>query len=119
MKLVLNSAQKTCLAVFSVFAVIGFGPISPGCLIGMYVALKRPLWFKTLLERMYADIKPPPSFINAESGPRTRKKCFLSLLGLFILDIAPVPVTPVVAFAIIFSRPLWFYRAASGIYRPD
>ncbi|SJM89805.1 conserved hypothetical protein [Crenothrix polyspora] len=45
-----------------------------------------------------------------------RIKCFLSLLGLFIIDIAPVPVTPVVAFAIILSRPMWFYRMVAISY---
>jgi hypothetical protein len=33
----INKAQIQCLAVFSVFAIIGFGPISPGCLIGMFI----------------------------------------------------------------------------------
>jgi hypothetical protein len=46
-----------------------------------------------------------------------RKKCFLSILGLFMIDIAPVPVTPVVAFFIIFLRPLWFYRLVATIYQ--
>lgn len=108
MKLVLNSAQRTCLSVFSGFAIIGFGPISPGCLIGFYVVVKRPLWFKSLMETMNADIKPPQTSVNAESSRRTRKKCFFILLGLFVSDIAPVPVTPVVAFGIILSRPFWF-----------
>lgn len=119
MKRFLNPAQMKCLGVFSVFAVIGFGPISPGCLIGMFVVINRPLWFKTLVENMYADLALPQTvFATAptEQTKQIRIKCFLSLLGLFILDIAPVPVTPVVAFGIILSRPLWFYRVATGIY---
>jgi hypothetical protein len=35
----MNLAQIKCLSVFAVFAIIGFGPISPGCLIGMVVVL--------------------------------------------------------------------------------
>ncbi len=45
-----------------------------------------------------------------------RKKTFLFLLSLFMVDIAPVPVTPVVAFMIILSRPKWFYTLVLNIY---
>jgi len=49
----MNLAQIKCLSVFSVFAIIGFGPISPGCLIGMFVVLIRPKWFLALTLAMY------------------------------------------------------------------
>jgi hypothetical protein len=115
----MNSSQIKCLAVFSLFAIIGFGPVSPGCLIGMYVVALRPRWFRTLIENMYANSSPAacvsPTY-TAEQIKQSRIKCFLSLLGLFIVDIAPVPVTPVVAFVIILSRPQWFYRMVHRIY---
>jgi hypothetical protein len=112
----MNLTQIKCLSVFAVFAIIGFGPISPGCLIGMYVVLFRPLWFWTLTVNLYANKSLPQTIIEAEQTKQTRKKCFLSLLGLFIIDIAPVPVTPVVAFVIILSRPLWFYQMVARVY---
>ena len=112
----MNLAQLKCLSVFSVFAVIGFGPISPGCLIGMFIVVMRPLWFLQLTHDLY--------FNNTFSVPlemnsiktNIRKKTFLFLLSLFIVDIAPVPVTPVVAFMIILSRPKWFYTLVLNIY---
>jgi hypothetical protein len=113
----MNPALVKCLLVFSVFAIIGFGPVSPGCLIGMYVVVARPRWFIELVRELYAQdgqtlypLPPPPSPL------RTRQKCFLSLLGLFIVDIAPVPVTPAVAFVILLSRPRWFYEAVENLY---
>lgn len=111
----LNLAQVKCLAVFSVFAVIGFGPISPGCLIGMFVVLMRPLWFWNLIGALYANSQPFQLSFSSESK-QTRKKVFLYLFGLFVVDIAPVPVTPVIAFCIILSKPLWFYRMVTKVY---
>ena len=113
----MNPAQLKCLLVFSVFAVIGFGPVSPGCLIGMYVVVVRPRWFIELARELYTQdgkrLYPLPLPPNP---PRTRRKCFLGLLGLFIVDIAPVPVTPTVAFIILLSRPRWFYETVEAVY---
>jgi hypothetical protein len=113
----MNSTQIKCLLVFAIFAIIGFGPISPGCLIGMYVVLFRPLWFWTLTVNLYANQPLPQIIIEADTViKQTRKKCFLTILGLFIVDIAPVPVTPVVAYAIILSRPIGFYQLVARVY---
>jgi hypothetical protein len=115
----MNQTQIKCLSVFSIFAMIGFGPISPGCLIGMYVVTMTPNWFWGLTCNLYAGkplIQPTSASEPVEQTKRMRRKCFLSLLGLFIVDIAPVPVTPVIAFVIILSRPMWFYRMVATIY---
>jgi hypothetical protein len=114
----MNLTQIKCLSVFAIFAIIGFGPISPGCLIGMYVVSMRPNWFWELTCNLYTGLPIRPAFssVSAEQTKQARKKCFLSLLGLFIVDIAPIPVTPVVAFVIILSRPMWFYCMVATIY---
>jgi len=114
----MNKTQIKCLIVFSIFAIIGFGPISPGCLIGLFIVLFRPNWFWQVAVNLYADttVITIPDISDSQSK-QVRIKCFLSILGLFILDIAPVPVTPVVAFFIIFLRPMWFYRLVSAIYQ--
>lgn len=116
----MNPAQIKCLLVFSVFAIIGFGPISPGCLIGMYVVVKRPRWFLSLARDLYSDVAPE-RFRDTEGAlgknpSVTRVKCFLCLLGLFVLDIAPYPVTPAVAFVILLARPVWFHEMVETIY---
>ena len=108
----MNSAQLKCLSVFAIFAAIGFGPVSPGCLIGMYVVIMRPIWFLQLVNNLYSDFTAP-GFIASNNA---RIKAFLCLLILFIIDIAPVPVTPVVAFVIILSRPQWFLRVVRDVY---
>lgn len=114
----MNKTQIKCLIVFSIFAIIGFGPISPGCLIGMTVVAFRPRWFWQVAVNLYADtaIAAIPDISESQSK-LVRKKCFLSILALFIVDIAPIPVTPVVAFLIIFLRPKWFYQLVSAIYQ--
>lgn len=115
----MNAAQLKCALVFSVFAIIGFGPVSPGCLIGMSVVILRPRWFLRLARDLYTDratgrpLFPKPEGANS---PAVRKKVFLGLLSLFIVDIAPVPVTPAVAFFIIFLRPRWFYGMVEDMY---
>ena len=111
----MNSAQLKCLSIFAIFAIIGFGPVSPGCLIGMYIVVMRPEWFLLLIEKMYNHRQTFP-FITAKQTRVTRIKSFLSLLTLFIIDIAPVPVTPVIAFVIILSRPQWFYWVVRSVY---
>ena len=111
----MNPAQLKCILVFSLFAIIGFGPISPGCLIGMYVVIKRPKWFIDLADNLYID-KHIFDASTEDQAKKTRKKCFLCLFILFIIDIAPVPVTPIIAFIIILSRPQWFYHTIKAVY---
>lgn len=112
----MNVAQIKCLAVFSIFAIIGFGPVSPGCLIGMYIVIMRPLWFRAFNRNLY-DMPEGAALNNpSQRTLKTRIKCFFSLLGLFIVDIAPIPVTPIIAFGIILTRPKWFYRVVERVY---
>lgn len=115
----MNSAQLKCLGVFSIFAIIGFGPISPGCLIGMFVIIRRPDWFLALIESMYEDKSFDQQLASLNQSitiTYARLKAFMVLVLLFILDIVPVPVTPVFAFAIILSRPVWFYQVVRSVY---
>ena len=112
----MNLTQVKCLGVFSIFAVIGFGPISPGCLIGMYIVVMRPLWFLTLAQNLYANQQLNNALEKLKVSQNARKKAFLFLFGLFIVDILPIPVTPVIAVIIIFSRPVWFYTLVINIY---
>ncbi len=108
----MNSSQLKCLFVFAIFAIIGFGPVSPGCLIGMYVVIRRPDWFLTLVDNLYGN--PVPKRLITSN--KVRIKAFLCLLTLFIIDMAPVPVTPVVAVVIILNRPQWFLHVVKGVY---
>ncbi|WP_260839243.1 hypothetical protein [Methylomonas koyamae] len=111
----LNTAQLKALSVFAIFAIIGFGPISPGCLIGMYVVVKRPDWFHRLVRGIF-DYPDDADFVSAAETRAARIKSFACLFVLFLVDIVPLPVTPVVAFAIILGRPSWFYRLVSRVY---
>ena len=111
----MNLTQVKCLSVFSLFALIGFGPISPGCLIGMYIVSRRPPWFLQLTQQLYAGSAVLSSVRPTPAG-HIRIRCFCSLVLLFIIDIAPVPVTPVLAFGIILARPAWFYPLVQAVY---
>jgi hypothetical protein len=110
----LNFAQIKALVVFAGFGIISFGPVSPGCLVGMYCVVMRPPWLLALVQHMYAGKLSSGEVINPSA--MIRIKCFLSLLLLFIIDIAPFPVTPVIAYCVILIRPLWFYRVVVGVY---
>jgi hypothetical protein len=115
----MNLTQFNCLLVLSIFAIIGFGPISPTCLIGMYVVITRPRWFLELTRDLYAHSSTPlyPLSPSRSVHPlAARIKCFLALLGLFILDIAPVPVTSTIGLIIVLARPRWFYVMVEDIY---
>jgi hypothetical protein len=117
----MNSTQFKCLLVFGVFAVIGFGPVSPGCLIGMFSVTFRPEWMLLLIRSLYQNqehpiysYSVPPA--ESETVGHLRIKGFLSFLFLFLIDIAPYPVTPSVAIPIILIRPRWFYEWVERIY---
>jgi len=112
----LNQAQIKCLAVFAVFTLIGFGPVSPTCLIGLYVVLMRPRWFWQLTYAVYGEPPMPRAPNPGRTGIIARIKCFLGLLALFVVDIAPVPVTSVIAILIVLTRPQWFYRLTANVY---
>jgi hypothetical protein len=115
----MNSTQFKCLLVFGVFAGIGFGPISPGCLIGMYSVVARPQRLLGVTRALYQRQGVPMfsmSSIESESSKRIRLKAFLSFLILFLIDIAPYPVTPSIAIPIILIRPRWFYEWVERIY---
>lgn len=111
----MNTTRINCLLAFCVFAIIGFGPVSVVCLIGFYVLSVRPPWFLHVTRKVYADIVPSPP-VPGRHPTVARIKCFLCLLILFILDIAPVPVTSGVGFIILLARPLWFYVMVETVY---
>ena len=111
----MNITQIKCLLVFCLFLIIGFGPISEVCLIGFYVLIERPIGFLQLIRSVYADKNPNPPQPGKHPNI-TRLKCFLSLLILFILDIAPVPVTSAIGVVILLGRPLWFYKMVETVY---
>lgn len=118
----MNPTQLKCLVVFAVFAIIGFGPLSPTCLMGMYIVIARPGWFFNLVGNLYERQPPLQNRVSPDSEKQTRRtriKCFLSLLGLFIVDIAPIPVTALIAFPVILNRPLWFVRTVASLYDKD
>jgi hypothetical protein len=118
----MNPTQIKCLFVFAIFALIGIGPLSPTCLIGLYIVIERPRWFFNLVGNLYERQPPLQNRVlpNAEKKTRrTRVKCFLSLLILLILDIAPIPVTALIAFPVIVNKPLWFVRTVASIYGKD
>jgi hypothetical protein len=118
----MNAAQFKCLLVLSILAVIGFGPVSITCLIGMYIVIGRPEWFIRLVGDLYDH--QPRFQVRGAGNPqkrigRARIMSFLTLLGLFVIDILPLPTTAILAFFIIFNRPLWFIRTVANVYGKD
>lgn len=115
----MNWTQLKFLLVFGVFAVIGFGPVSPGCLIGLYSVVVRPPWMlqavRNLYQRQGQPLYPAPTPEPQTTG-RTRIKAFLIFLTLFLIDIAPYPVTPSIAIPLILIRPRGFLDWVEQLY---
>jgi hypothetical protein len=85
----------------------------------MYVLAMRPRWFKSLIENMHANSSAPASADSTYSAGRSgqsRIKCFLSLLRLFIIDIAPIPVPPRYRFWNYPKHTSGFYQMVGRIY---
>jgi len=119
----MNEAQIKSLLVLSVLAIIGFGPLSLTCLIGIYIVLGRPPWFYQLTRDIYHGtnsggqaMKPIKPAQSGSLALGSRFLTFLSLLLLLILDIAPVPVTGVIAIYVVLTRPEWFQQLVFNIY---
>jgi len=119
----MNEAQVKSLLALSVLAVIGFGPLSFTCLIGLYIVLGRPRWFYQLTREIYRGTNPGEQAMKpikpAQPGSLalgSRFLTFLSLLLLLILDIAPVPVTGAIAIYVVLTRPEWFQHLVFNVY---
>jgi len=116
----MNKTQSLLLAVFSVFLIIGFGPVSPTCLIGFFIVLFRPVWFKQVTMSLYQD-KPyvrEEFAVSEQETKQARKHLFYGFLILFITDIMPIPVTAPIAIMIVLTRPEWFFRMMVRVYGP-
>lgn len=42
--------------------------------------------------------------------------CILVLLILSIVEIGPIPITPILLFYVVLSRPVWFYELVIKVY---
>lgn len=106
-------------AVLRCFAIIGLGPVSPGCPIGMYSVMARLQWMLRVVRGFYPregqPIHPMPP-IEPGISTQVRSKAFLTFLTLFLIDIAPYPVTPSLAIPIILIRPRWFFEWVERIF---
>jgi hypothetical protein len=108
-----NWTQIKLALVLSLFFIIGFGPISPSCLIGIHVVLRRPRWFYQLILHLYEGKRRKGSWVPGRS---IRLQALMVLMTLLIIDILPLPVTASLLLPLVFIRPLWFYQAVKGIY---
>lgn len=47
--------RNQCLAVLTLLAILGIGPIPTTTLLAFYIVLARPAWFKRLVLDLYAE----------------------------------------------------------------
>lgn len=45
--------------------------------------------------------------------------CILALMIISIIEIGPVPITPIVLIYVVLFRPAWFYELVIKIYDRD
>lgn len=51
----MTSTRIQCLIVLILFTIMGLGPLPITSVVGIYVVLARPRWFKNLVDRIYQD----------------------------------------------------------------
>ena len=118
----MNGTQLKCLLVMMVLAIIGFGPLSLTCLIGMAFVVGRPHWFYLVVMNLYRDSNCEPTDCSPKHDDKgfdvtvVRIQCFLCLLVLLVLDIAPVPVTGSIGLYVVILRPPWFRALVEKMY---
>ena len=71
--------------------------------------------FRSLYQRQGQPLYPVPA-LKPQSTGRTRIKAFLIFLTLFVIDIAPYPVTPSIAIPLILIRPRGFLEWVEQLY---
>jgi hypothetical protein len=118
----MNGTQVKSFFFLTVLAIIGFGPLSLTCLIGLFIVARRPDWFYQVVKNLYrdtacgsADCAAREEKLRSEAG-MARIKTFLCLLVLLVLDIAPVPVAGSIGLYVVVARPCWFKTLVERIY---
>lgn len=53
------STRGKCLIALSVLGILGIGPIPTTTLLGFYIVLARPPWFKELVHKLYTESESP------------------------------------------------------------
>ncbi|WP_036268258.1 hypothetical protein [Methylocaldum szegediense] len=118
----MNVTQVKSFLILTVLAIIGFGPLSLTCLIGLYIVLRRPDWFYRVVKNLYrgtacgSEHCPEQDEKRRSATRMARIKTFLSLLVLLVLDIAPIPVAGSIGLYVVVARPCWFRRLVEKIY---
>lgn len=113
------NTRLNCLLVMLMLSVIGFGPLSLTCLIGIYVVLARPAWFLGVAHRLYRGTPRADAAGGNRPAPHAaaiRIQTLLALVILLILDIAPIPVTGSIGLYVVLFRPAWFVERVEAIY---
>lgn len=49
------TTRSKCLIALGVLAILSIGPLPTTTLLGFYVVLARPRWFKELVRKLYAE----------------------------------------------------------------
>lgn len=112
------STRLQCLLAMLGLSLIGFGPLSITCLIGLHAVLARPDWLLRTTRALYG--RPTAATGLTEPAPNgwLRLKVVAALLALLLLDIAPVPVTGTIGLSVVLLRPPWFLELVEAIYAP-
>lgn len=112
----MNRARIEAFASLFILNLIGFGPISLTALIGLYLLWARPQCFLTWVRKIYERPNQRPRLPVNTSARKRQIEGSLILLGLFIIDVLPVPVTGGIALVITWLRPKSFLNWLEAVY---
>lgn len=116
----MKTQTKCTLAICGLF-IIEILPVPFSSVYSLYVIRKRPDWLPRVVDNLYVD-KPVKPGANMEQRlpighdpMAVRKKCTITLVGLFVVDLI-VPVIIPTALFVVRKRPLWFKHLVVKLY---
>jgi len=116
----MKTQTKCTLAICGLF-IIEILPVPFSAVYSLYAIRKRPDWLPRVVDNLYLDRpakegdKPDPYLPIGHDPMALRKKCTITLVGLFVVDLI-VPVIIPTALFVVRRRPLWFKHLVAKLY---
>ena len=116
----MKTQTKCTLTICGLF-IIEILPVPFSAVYSLYAIRKRPDWLPRVVDNLYLDRpvkasdKPEPYIPIGHDPMAVRKKCTITLVGLFVVDLI-VPVIIPTALFVVRRRPLWFKHLVAKLY---
>ena len=116
----MQTQTKCTLAICSLF-IIELLPIPFSSIYSLYVVRKRPKWLPQVVKQLYEEQTPKQNqtgellLSNEHDYLTTQKKCTVTLLIMFMIDLL-IPVVIPTALYVVRKKPTWFRILVANLY---